>query len=84
MLTTCDTCGFACEAVWVGDLFEFSCDLCRTIAETETFTRVRDETHAEWSERNAEADRIAREMFAPLDALLASIGRNTARVLASI
>lgn len=83
MLTVCDDCGFTCDAVWIGDGFEFRCDICRTLAEvTFTTTETRTETYAEWSERNAASDTLARETFATVNALLASLSLNTTRVFA--
>lgn len=90
MLTSCDRCGFDCDACFVSGAWEFLCDLCKAIeaaelemivsrkeARTVTVTRTFHESHEYMAEKTAALVAFESTM-ARARTLLASLARNTA------
>lgn len=39
-IISCDVCGVECDAAWCSDSWDFTCDICRVLADHETMSRT--------------------------------------------
>lgn len=84
-LTSCDACGFECDACYVDGTWQFLCDLCDRIQRFELESRitVRDMSAADYLAEKMTALVAFESTMERARALLASIETNTARVNAA-
>lgn len=63
-LTSCDICGFECDAVYVDSAWSFVCDLCRAVSDAELGARIPEtSTVTVTMARNAKTDIVACDMM---------------------